>query len=209
MMLPGNFREGLIQYQLALMNGVSSASADVDSTDAGGGAICPPFWDSTEDWPGLGVGCRRLRSPGGTPAGYRAQSQSTFFSYAPGTTLTGSRFRYSPQLYYYWGPFGAMAEYVRTATDVDLLGQEEQFENDAWQVALSYVLTGENKTWKGVVPRQDVGPKTGGWGAWEIAGRYHELRVDDDAFDLGFANRAVSAERARAWGLGLLYMNRW
>jgi phosphate-selective porin OprO/OprP len=217
MMLHGSFREGLVQYQLALMNGVSDgASADVDSTDGKelvARIFAHPFQDSTEDWlSGLGVGLAVDYGvqDGGTPAGYRAQSQSTFFSYAAGTELTGSRFRYSPQLYYYWGPFGAMAEYVRTSTDVELLGQKEQFENDAWQIALSYVLTGESKTWKGVVPREDVGPKTGGWGAWEIASRYHELRVDDDAFDLGFASRAASAERARAWGLGLnWYMNRW
>jgi phosphate-selective porin OprO/OprP len=217
MMVHGNFREGLVQYQLALMNGVSDgASADVDSSDGKelvARLFVHPFQDSTQDWLsglGLGFAIDYGRQDGGTPAPYRAQSQSIFFSYAAGTALTGSRVRYSPQAYYYWGPFGALAEYVRTSTDVSLMGQKEQFENDAWQLALSYVLTGENASYKGVVPREDVSPGTGGWGAWEIAGRYHELRVDDDVFDLGFSSLATSAERAKAWGVGLnWYMNRW
>ena len=217
MMVHGIFREGLIQYQLALMNGVTDGgSADVDSGDGKevvARIFAQPFQDSTQEWLaglGLGFAIDYGVQNGGAPAPYRSQGQATFFSYGSGVTLTGNRIRYSPQFYYYWGPFGAMGEYVQTQTDVTLLGQEEQFDNDAWQIALSYVLTGENASYKGVVPREDVNPDQGGWGAWEIAGRYHELHVDEDVFDLGFSNRLTSAESAKAFGFGLnWYMNRW
>ncbi len=216
-MVHGQVREGLIQYQLALMNGVtdggSAESDNADGKDVVARLFFHPFLNSTEEWlSGLGIGgaIDYGRQEAGTPSPYRSQSQATFFSYAPGVSLTGSRVRYSPQFYYYWGPFGAMGEYVRTSTDLTLAGQDEQFETDAWQIALHYVLTGEQASYRGVVPRADFSPDRGTWGAFEIAARYHELRVDDDAFDLGFANPLTSAERAKAWGIGLnWYLNRW
>jgi phosphate-selective porin OprO/OprP len=216
-MLHGQWGEGLLQWQIALMNGVSDgASADVDSADGKefvARLFAHPFQESTAEWlSGLGVGIALDygRQESGTPAAYRSQGQATFFSYAAGAELTGSRIRYSPQAYYYWGPFGALAEYVRTDTDVTRMGSDEQFENDAWQIAMSYVLTGENASFKGVVPRSDFGPGTGGWGALEVAARYHELRVDPDVFDTGFASPLTSAEDARAWGVGVnWYLNRW
>ena len=104
-----------------------------------------------------------------------------------------------------------LAEYVSTDTDVTRLGSDERFHNDAWQIAMSYVVTGENASFKGVVPRSDFRPgENGGWGAWEIAARYHELNVDSDIFDTGFASPLTSAENASAWGVGVnWYLNRW
>jgi phosphate-selective porin OprO/OprP len=172
-----------------------------------------PFQNGTVEWLsglGLGVAVDYGRQEAGTPSPYRASSQATFFSYASGTTLTGSRLRYSPQLYYYWGPFGLMGEYVQTRADLERGGREESFDNDAWQVAVHYVLTGENASYRGVVPRADLAPSKGGFGAFEVKARYHALNVDPDAFDLGFADPGTSAESAKAWGLGLnWYLNRW
>jgi len=42
----------------------------------------------------------------------------------------------------------------------------------------------------------------GGWGAWEVAARFGQLDVDDDAFPL-YANPANSATEATSWGVGL------
>ena len=206
MMLHGDFREGLIQYQLALMNGVTDGgSADVDSGDGKevvARIFAQPFQDSTQEWLaglGLGVAIDYGAQNGGAPAPYRSQGQATFFSYGSGVTLTGNRIRYSPQLYYYWGPFGAMGEYVQTHTDVDApraggavrqrrLADRAQLRADRRE----RVVQGRRaraRTWIRT---------SGGWGAWEIAGRYHELHVDEDVFDLGFANRAdLRRERAR------------
>ena len=51
--------------------------------------------------------------------------------------------------------------------------------------------------------------ESGGWGAWEIALRYSQLEIDNDAFDLGLASRSVSSRRAQAWAVGLnWYLNR-
>lgn len=217
MMLHGNWREGLLQYQLALMNGVSDgSSAEVDTADGKdviGRIFVHPFQGSTTEWLsglGLGVPVGYGETEAGTPSVYRSQGQATFFSYAAGTEYDGNRFRWSPQFYYYYGPFGVLGEYVRSSQDFQRAGVTESFDNDAWQIALNYVITGENASFKGVVPREDFAPGQGGWGAWEVAGRYHELHVDDDVFDTGFASILTSASDAKAWGVGVnWYLNRW
>ena len=67
----------------------------------------------------------------------------------------------------------------------------------------SYVLTGEDASYRGVVkPSHPFSPGKGGWGAWELVGRYGVLEIDDRAFPV-FADPAVSARRAKAWTLGV------
>src|SRR5690606_25022701 len=95
------------------------------------------------------------------------------------------------------------------SSDLLRLGDAEiEPDIDAWQIAASYVITGEAASYRGVTPLKPFRGSEGGWGAWEVAARYHELRVDDEIFDAGFASRTQSAERARAWTLGVnWYMN--
>ena len=61
--------------------------------------------------------------------------------------------------------------------------------NKAWQVAASWVLTGEAATdaGAGVRPRAIFDPSTGHWGAFQVAARSMHRRVDQRAVDLGFA----------------------
>ncbi len=79
----------------------------------------------------------------------------------------------------------------------------------AWQLAISWVLTGERASYKGVSPASNFDPAAGTWGAFEVAARYTELTVDDEAFDLGYADPLRSARQARAWAAGLnWYLNK-
>jgi len=78
----------------------------------------------------------------------------------------------------------------------------------AWEVAPGWVLTGEDATYAGVVPKRPFNLKSGGWGAVQVVGRYARLDIDDDAFP-EYANAATSASEARAWAVGLnWYLNR-
>jgi phosphate-selective porin OprO/OprP len=80
--------------------------------------------------------------------------------------------------------------------------------NEAWQVAGSYVLTGENASYRSVAPAQPFDLTKGTWGAFELAARYGELTVDKDAFPF-FASPTRAARIAKSWGLGLnWYLNR-
>ena len=71
------------------------------------------------------------------------------------------------------------------------------------RLSTSFVLTGEKASYnKGVKPKNPINPKEGKWGAFEIAARYNELRIDNAAFPV-FADPTASANLARAFGGGV------
>jgi phosphate-selective porin OprO/OprP len=213
-MLHGDFREGLLQYQLAAMNGVTdgaSATSDADDTkDVVARVFAQPFLATT--WAplqGLGVGfAASYGEQTRATSTYRTNGQDVFFRYATDVTEDGERLRLAPQATYSWGPFGAMFEWTRSETDVTGPTGSGEAELRAWQVAASWVLTGESASTRGVTPRTSLRPSDGSWGALEVAARFHRLEVDDDVFARGFASRTASASRADAWTLGInWYLN--
>ena len=150
---------------------------------------------------------------------YRTPGQVKFFSYrADGVdpanpnlvnvVADGLHRRWSPQAYYYNGPLGLQAEYVTSEQEVRIAtgpdaGRAKHLENTAWQVVGSWVLTGEDASYRGVArPDHPFSIGDAGWGALELVARYGELSIDDDAFPL-FANPAKSASGAQAWTIGL------
>jgi phosphate-selective porin OprO/OprP len=214
-MFHGDFREGLITYQAMVGNGVQDASSgDADTNDDKEVVLRVfghPFQETAiAPLQGLGVGfAASLGEQEGATARYRTSGRNTFFRYASSVIEDGKRVRWSPQAYWYWGPFGALFEYVRSSPQLRRPGASDiEPDIDAWQVAASYVITGEAASYRGVVPAKPFRGSEGGWGAWEVAARYHELRVDDEIFDEGFASRTQSAESARAWTVGVnWYLN--
>ena len=86
-----------------------------------------------------------------------------------------------------YGPVYLQSEYGRT--DVDrLAGSDVSF--DGGYVAASYVLTGEGREYKDgafgrIKPKTPFSLSTGGWGAWEIAGRYSTLDLNADTITGG------------------------
>lgn len=145
---------------------------------------------------------------------FKTPGQNTFFKYLTSTVLSnqvmanGQRVRLSPQAYYHWGPFGLISEYAYSEQQIDKGVHSDRLRNTAWQVTGSVVLTGERASFKGVTPRKPFDPKNGGWGAFELTGRYSTLHIDPDAFPV-FASPTASAQEARAWAVGLnWYLNK-
>lgn len=164
---------------------------------------------------------------------YLTDGQNFFFRYGGATVADGDRIRISPQAYYYVGPFGLLSEYALVRQEVSLstggsppaggpasntvitANTGKTLHHQAWHVTVSYVLTGEDNSFQGVRPRHnfDLGNN---WGAWELAGRYGEIHLDDDTFKDptgvsfvgGYANLSESAKSARSWTVGLnWYLN--
>jgi phosphate-selective porin OprO/OprP len=98
-----------------------------------------------------------------------------------------------------------MAEWVRSKPTVRLAGNNFSPDIDAWQVTASWVVTGENRTFQGVVPRSSFNParEGGGFGAWELAARASGFRIDDEVFDEGFASTTNASQEALEWGVGI------
>jgi phosphate-selective porin OprO/OprP len=217
----GDLAGNRVSYALGVWNGVADAgNGDLDTNngkDTAGRIFFTPFAATAGPGKGLGFGiAASTGNQNGTAtsaattglASYRTGGQLTFFSYrsdgtAAGTTLAnGRRQRLSPQAYWYAGPFGLLAEYVRSSQEVRRGAASAKIENDAWQAAASYVLFGGEPSYRGVDPKQPFDASQHHWGALELAARYNRLEVDDKAFPL-FANPASAASRATAWALGL------
>jgi phosphate-selective porin OprO/OprP len=214
----GDLGEGFASYQIAVMNGVldgGSADANVnDGVDVLGRIFFHPFQDtSIELLQGFGVGVaasygRRDGSNNSatstaTPV-YRSAGQQSFFTYGVGVSEVDDLVRIAPQAYWYWGPLGLMAEWTRSTGNYRLAGQDISPDAEAWALTGSWVVTGENKTFSGVVPRTTFNPakEDTGPGAWELAARVGGFRIDDDVFDRGFAS-GTQAQEALEWAVGV------
>ena len=169
---------------------------------------------------------------------YRTPGQLQVFSYTTAATAAtataagstgvyadGDHTRLSPQLYFYRNSFGLLSEYITSEQELSqgfvAIGggstpsatTTQKLKNEAWQIAASYVLTGEDASFRGVTkvnqPFTIGGP---GWGAFEVAARYGKLEIDSEAFDpvteggvtfARFANPVSQVSEAEAWTLGV------
>ncbi len=216
--LQGEVAKGTLNYAIGVFNGTvdgrdATTSNPDDEFEATARVFWEPFRNDAGAWSGLGVG---LASSVSDTFGqgnsflprYRTPGQATFFSYRGEAAADGLHRRWSPQAYYYRGPLGLSGEYVTSEQEVRLAsgvdaGRVEHLGHSAWQLTGSWVLTGEDASYRGVArPNRPFTTGAAGWGALELVARYGELDIDDDAFPL-FANPATSASRVEAWSLGL------
>ena len=218
--LQGEFASSTVSYALGVYNGAvdgrdgSTTNPDNDF-EVAARVFVEPWKNDGNALSGLGFG---IAGSSGDKEGvgnnflprYRSSGQVQFFNYRSAVAADGGNTRWSPQAYYYRNAFGLLGEYINSSQDVRLpaTGARESIENTAWQLSAGYVLTGEDAGYKGVTrPNHPFTVGSAGWGAWELVARYGELDIDDDAFPL-FADPAVSARNAKAWGVGVnWYLN--
>jgi phosphate-selective porin OprO/OprP len=216
--LQGEFADGALNYAVGVFNGTPDGRDGVSSNpdnafEYAGRVFWEPFKHDANAWSGLGFGI--AASVGDTSGSgdsvlprYRTPGQVRFFNYGSDVVADGRHRRWSPQGYYYAGPFGLMAEYVASAQALRVAsganaGVRRDIANDAYGVTASVVLTGEDASYKGVArPDHPFTIGAAGWGALELVARYGRLQIDDAAFPL-FADPARSAAQASSWGLGL------
>jgi phosphate-selective porin OprO/OprP len=200
----GQVAGGALSYYLGAYNGASDGASLVDDTDDSKTGVARLFFVPTEGLlEGIGIGIAATDGEQeGTPSPYRTIGQQIFFQPRAAVITDGSVSRLAPQLYWFRGPFGVMSEWVRSSQELRSGTTVEDLEHTAWQVTVTWVLTGEDATFRGVEPEHDVDPKQGTWGAWQLVARATELDLDDDAFPL-FADPAVSSTKASTLGVGI------
>jgi len=231
----GDLLGGVVSYAGGAFNQlVDGTIADLDtgdSKDAAARVFIQPFKTTTiSSLQGLGfgaggtIGDHKFTSTTTNLPTYKTTGQLTFFSYRSGVADDGTEMRGAPQAYYYYGPFHLLGEYTISEQDVRAGTVTDQLRNTAWQVMGGFFLTGENTQYRGspynpayaLTPRHPFNPGAGGWGAFELVGRYGDLHMDPDAFNknptaggLRFADPTKSAQEAREWGAGVnWYLNR-
>ncbi|HKE10957.1 MAG TPA: porin [Myxococcota bacterium] len=219
---------GYLTYQLGVFNGApdntsvnNGDTATSNSKEVVGRLFAQPFleWGPTFlRGFGLGVaGSYGRQDQSLANLKFQTSAMETFFTYTPAAVKglpstvmgDGPQNRIFPQLYYYYGPFGLMAEYVLQSQRLTRGSTAHVDETDwAWQVAATWVLTGEDASYDGVIPRSPLTLHGNGFGALELAARFHEITFDKDLFPL-FANPSTSARRAKSATVGLnWYINR-
>jgi phosphate-selective porin OprO/OprP len=217
--LHGDLFGGAISYAAGVFDGSpdynsTTTNANSDSYLAYDGRIFLQPWKTSDVdlLRGLGFGVggsyENTSGVGGLTSGYTTDGQQKFFTYSTGVVANGRHWRLSPQGYYYNGPLGILGEYAISDQDVRTNATTADLRNTAWEVSASWVLTGEDASYAGVTPRHPFNLRGGGWGAWQVVGRYEELNVDSAAFQT-FALSTASASAAHAWSVGLnWYLNR-
>lgn len=226
--LHGDLFDSKVSYAVGVFDGQVDGAADSTSNnkdnntdkDFAGRLFFQPFKGSDSALAGLGFGIsgswadlRGTTTDTNLTSGYKTPGRLTFFKYAGSNSNSvyadGERIRWSPQGYYTNGPFYLLAEYARVSQDVTRVSggiQHANLNHDAWQVAASWFLTGEDNSFGVVRPKRPFDLDTGGIGAWEVAARYSELNVDKDTFNGGansFADPQVSAKSAKSVALGI------
>lgn len=218
--LHGQLLGRTISYQVGVFNGIEDGgSGDVETTDdekdVAARIFAHPFKKTgLEPLQNLGVGIALTHGTHeGALRNYSTAGQQTWFRWrtgagtaaAPNVAADGTVDRIAPQAYWYWGPFGIFGEYVVSRHELQRTAggsvDHGTFDNKAWQIAVSYFLTGEDNSFGNVTPRKPFTVKGTGWGAWEITARIGRLEIDDDVFPL-YATDA-SASEAREWAVGL------
>lgn len=217
----GDVLDGRLSYAAGVFNGAgdgrNGGNSDLDDEkEFAGRLFTHPFINSDKAWLqglGFGVGGSIGNEDGAdlTPnnTGFSTDGQQRWFSYKSGIVADGEHWRISPQAYYYAGPVGLLAEYaisnqqLRAGTNAATF-KFNGIENTGWQIAASYVLTGETPSYKGVTPRHNLSFADGTWGALELVARYSELAVDADAFPT-FADAATNPHGAHAYSVGVNY----
>jgi len=214
--LGGEFFASRLSYAIGWFNGApdgrDAASSDVDNRKETAARIfAEPFKNEPGLFQGLGFG---IGGSYGVKDGtgnnllprYRSQGQNQVFSYNSTVAADGEQTRWSPQAYWYYNSLGLLAEYIASEQELSNGGPKEKIENTAYQVEAVYVLTGEDAGYRGVAkPKQAFKIGGPGWGAFEVAARYTELEIDDDAFTgaTPFADLTKSISAAKTYGLGL------
>jgi phosphate-selective porin OprO/OprP len=209
----GKLASGALAYYLGAFDGTADGASvitDVDGDrEAAGRLFATPFAARDTAGKHLGFGVAGTwGSRAGAPAAYRTIGQQTFFRWRDGVVNDGTAWRVVPQLYYYRGPAGVLAEYALSSQELASGAHVGELEASAWTVNGAWVLTGEKLTFGGLTPARPIDGEPGDIGAWQLVARATELAVDEAAFPL-FADPTRAARRARTLGIGVSwYLNR-
>jgi phosphate-selective porin OprO/OprP len=208
---------GVFEYQVGVFNGAPDLGApDTDLNDAkdlAARVFLQPIKDGALRGLGFGIsGSTGVEEGSATAtdlAGYRSASQQTFFRYrtdalVPDNTVVanGRRSRLAPHAYLGLGSLGLLGEYTINRQEVRVGATTARLTHRAWQASGSFFVTSEYADFRSPTPRKPFDPKAGTFGALELAARYGELDIDDDAFPL-FASPSGSAGKAKGLGLGV------
>ncbi|MBI2191377.1 MAG: hypothetical protein HYU36_05280 [Planctomycetes bacterium] len=206
-MLFGTMAGKRIEYALGVFNGRGKNVEDNnDDKDVAARAVLSPFAGSNSPWMrGLYVGTGMTwgeQEEDFSGTSFRTAARTPFFQYARGASFRGDRTRVGADVEWFMGPASLKAEWLNTRFEnVSLAGTSLDAGFSGWYVTATYLLTGEKKPRnKPVVPKKNFDPRLGGWGAWELVGRFERFDADNELIPRGLAS---GSDEVDAYTLGL------
>jgi len=212
--LYGDFFDGALSYQTGIFNGSFDGEAGrdndlTDDKDFAGRIFSLPFKNTDLDpLKGFGFGIAGTfgHQNGESLSGlaYKTAGRSTYFSYNADAKVVsrGDHWRVDPQLYYYYGPFGLMGEYAISHQTVEGTAggaARADYDANAWFLQASYVVTGEDNTYKSVTPINNFDPRQGRWGAFEIGARVANTDLNNDPLKTKVTTFTLAKGTTNAW----------
>jgi phosphate-selective porin OprO/OprP len=191
---------------------IGTDTAVSDHRDYAGRIFLTPFQPTKSVLKGLGFG---IGASGGNTDGealpsFKTFGQESFFTFASGVTAAGHRTRLDPQGYYYVGPFGVVTEYAVNKEGFQKGTVHREIAFRAYQTEVSYILTGEKKSFGSPTPKRYFVPLHHGvWGAVELAVRVGDFEAEKGLYVYGLASSAVTPRHLHEWDGGVnWYLNR-
>src|SRR5947208_3816918 len=157
--LHGDLFDGAVSYAAGISNGLgdsrnsNNADFEDDKEFAGRLFLQPLKKYDLSVFKGLGFGAAGSygdsstasalpATTGGTTPGYVTEGQQQFFAYRNTVVAAGRHWRFSPQGFYYFGPFGLLGEYVISSQEVQTNAlNTTELKRTAWQITGSRALT--------------------------------------------------------------------
>jgi phosphate-selective porin OprO/OprP len=207
--LHGDLVGGVLAYAAGVFDGApdgGSVDTDLnDGKDLAGRLFLSPFKRGSSELKNLGLGIAGTtgKQSGPLPA-YRSGGQVSVITILTGITADGTRTRYSPQLSFYTGRFGLLAEYAQSDSKVKKPdGSRYSLKASAWQTVATIALTGDKVAYAGVRPSKPFDPVKRHWGALELAARVHGFELDRASVEAGLIDPEKSVRQIFAWAVGL------
>jgi len=228
-MLQGqNLFSGMLDYALAGSNGEQNGDGDTNGAkDITSRVAVRPFaWRKGGVLERLQVGAavdvgnqfepmapQTLRTPANIP----------FFQFSRSAIADGRRSRWSPELIYFFGPFGFatqyfhMDQYLRPSAIGPASAIQVNVPFEGYYIQATWLVTGEDRISysNAISPKRPFNPhrNTFGPGAWEVVARVSRMAVGDVVFAPGAARLAdplAVSNTATEMTLGFnWYLNKW
>ncbi|HEV3386041.1 MAG TPA: porin [Gemmata sp.] len=219
-----NLFAGILDYGLAVSNGEQNGDSDTNSSkDLNGRIAVRPFADSDTFLKRLMFGVAAgfgVETESMNPSTLQTPAGVPFLQFKSTAYANGLRDRLSPEIAYFYGPFGISSQYFQMEQKIQekpgaSLPIRVPFEG--FYVHSTYLLTGETRTGysQQIKPLQPYDPRQGlnALGAWELVGRLSRLQVGADAFAPGntqLVTPAGNSSGATEMTLGYnWYLNSW
>ncbi|MBN2341140.1 MAG: hypothetical protein JXX29_13850 [Deltaproteobacteria bacterium] len=206
--ISGNFANGIFEYAVGIGNGTTDQGRSAGNTQNNFDEYIrfgmQPFKStrlSGVEKTDFGIAASYGAETGTVdmPAlpGYKTSGRTSFAAYNADVFADGNRWRLNPWLRWYYKPVGFISEYVFSSQEVMSNERDHTVGNHAWMAGLTVVATGEDASYRGIVPNRS-------FGAIELAARFGGLYLDKGALDREFFT-TDSSSSAHAWGIGVNY----